>query len=67
VEQFQELLDKNASIFYCARTAKSLHNHWLLLKQYSLLPDQSVKPLYGMDQQPIIKLYNNHFFYNYYF
>ncbi|XP_016932561.3 microspherule protein 1 [Drosophila suzukii] len=53
VEQFQELLDKNASIFYCARTAKSLHNHWLLLKQYSLLPDQSVKPLYGMDQQPI--------------
>ncbi|XP_016988498.1 microspherule protein 1 [Drosophila rhopaloa] len=53
LEQFQELLDKNASIFYCARTAKSLHNHWLLLKQYSLLPDQSVKPLYGTDEQPL--------------
>ncbi|KAH8349756.1 hypothetical protein KR084_005643 [Drosophila pseudotakahashii] len=53
LEQFQELLDKNASVFYCARTAKSLHNHWLLLKQYSLLPDQTVKPLYGSDQQPL--------------
>ncbi|XP_017127953.1 microspherule protein 1 [Drosophila elegans] len=53
LEQFQELLDKNASIFYCARTAKSLHNHWLLLKQYSLLPDQAVKPLFGTDQQPL--------------
>ncbi|XP_017071651.1 microspherule protein 1 [Drosophila eugracilis] len=53
LEQFQELLNKNASIFYCARTAKSLHNHWLLLKQYSLLPDQTVKPLYGTDQQPL--------------
>ncbi|KAH8398747.1 hypothetical protein KR222_002535, partial [Zaprionus bogoriensis] len=50
LEQFQELLDKNAGIFYCARTAKSLHNHWLLLKQYSLLPDQTVKPLQGSDQ-----------------
>ncbi|XP_043648340.1 microspherule protein 1 [Drosophila teissieri] len=53
LEQFQELLDKNASVFYCARTAKSLQNHWLLLKQYSLLPDQSVKPIYGTDQQPL--------------
>lgn len=49
-EQFQELLDKNAGTFYCARTAKSLHNHWLLLKQYCLLPDQTVKPLLGSDQ-----------------
>lgn len=53
LEQFQELLDKNASVFYCARTAKSLQNHWLLLKQYTLLPDQSVKPIYGTDQQPL--------------
>ncbi|EDW79894.1 uncharacterized protein Dwil_GK17773 [Drosophila willistoni] len=45
LEQFQELLDQNAAIFYSARTAKSLQNHWLLLKQYYLLPDQSVKPL----------------------
>ncbi|XP_017092390.2 microspherule protein 1 [Drosophila bipectinata] len=53
LEQFQELLEKNASVFYCARTAKSLQNHWLLLKQYSLLPDQTPKPLYGTDQQPL--------------
>ncbi|EDW19621.2 microspherule protein 1 [Drosophila mojavensis] len=50
LEQFQELLDKNPSTFYCARTAKSLHNHWLLLKQYCLLPDQSIKPVQGTDQ-----------------
>ncbi|ALC43034.1 Rcd5 [Drosophila busckii] len=50
LEQFQELLDKNAGTFYCARTPKSLHNHWLLLKQYCLLPDQSVKPLQGSEQ-----------------
>ncbi|XP_064597826.1 microspherule protein 1-like isoform X2 [Liolophura sinensis] len=31
--------------FYHSRTAKSLHNHWLLMKQYHLLPDQSVQPL----------------------
>ncbi|KAH8398095.1 hypothetical protein KR215_004742, partial [Drosophila sulfurigaster] len=49
LEQFQALLDKNAAIFYCARTAKSLHNHWLLLKQYCLLPDQTVKPLHGSE------------------
>ncbi|KAH8302421.1 hypothetical protein KR044_006367, partial [Drosophila immigrans] len=49
LEQFQELLDKNAATFYCARTAKSLHNHWLLLKQYCLLPDQTVKPLQGTE------------------
>ncbi|KAH8298629.1 hypothetical protein KR018_003283, partial [Drosophila ironensis] len=53
LEQFQELLDKNAGIFYCARTAKSLHNHWLLLKQYCLLPDQSVMALQGADQDPL--------------
>ncbi|XP_068142027.1 microspherule protein 1-like [Drosophila tropicalis] len=49
LEQFQELLDKNAAVFYSARTAKSLQNHWLLLKQYYLLPDQSVKPLDGTE------------------
>lgn len=30
-----------------------MQNHWLLLKQYTLLPDQSVKPIYGTDQQPL--------------
>lgn len=50
LETFQELLDKNASIFYSARTAKSLQNHWQLMKQYQLLPDQVVKPLFNDDQ-----------------
>lgn len=49
LETFQELLDKNASIFYPARTAKSLYNHWQLMKQYCLLPDQTVKPLANDD------------------
>lgn len=50
LEQFQELLDKNASIFYSARTAKSLQNHWQMMKQYQLLTDQVVKPLHISDQ-----------------
>ncbi|XP_067646785.1 microspherule protein 1 [Eurosta solidaginis] len=50
LEQFQELLDKNASVFYVARTAKSLQNHWQMMKQYQLLTDQVVKPLHMSDQ-----------------
>lgn len=50
LETFQELLDKNASIFFTARTAKALQNHWQLMKQYQLLPDQVVKPLFNDDQ-----------------
>uniref|UniRef100_A0A182PHF0 FHA domain-containing protein n=1 Tax=Anopheles epiroticus TaxID=199890 RepID=A0A182PHF0_9DIPT len=45
LETFQELLNKNSSVFYHSRTAKSLLNHWQLMKQYSLLPDQSVQSL----------------------
>uniref|UniRef100_A0A182X528 FHA domain-containing protein n=1 Tax=Anopheles quadriannulatus TaxID=34691 RepID=A0A182X528_ANOQN len=45
LDTFQELLNKNSSVFYHSRTAKSLLNHWLLMKQYSLLPDQSVPSL----------------------
>lgn len=45
VEVFQELLEQNPDTFYPLRTAKALHNHWLLLKQYHLLPDQSVQPI----------------------
>lgn len=40
---FQELLERNALIFYSARTAKVLFTHWQLMKQYSLLPDQTVQ------------------------
>uniref|UniRef100_U5EYS7 Putative daxx-interacting protein n=1 Tax=Corethrella appendiculata TaxID=1370023 RepID=U5EYS7_9DIPT len=45
LETFQELLDKHASVFYEARTAKALFNHWQLMKQYQLLPDQNVTSL----------------------
>ncbi|XP_062543418.1 microspherule protein 1 [Armigeres subalbatus] len=44
-ETFQELLDKNSTVLYQARTAKSLYTHWQLMKQFSLLPDQSVQSL----------------------
>lgn len=43
VETFQELLDSNASVFLPSRTAKVLHNHWALMKQYNLLQDQKGK------------------------
>ncbi|XP_050343688.1 microspherule protein 1 [Nymphalis io] len=44
-EKFQELLEQNPHVFYPTRTAKSLMAHWQLLKQYQLLPDQTVQPL----------------------
>lgn len=49
IEIFQDLLDKNASVFYSARTAQSLSTHWQLMKQYSLLPDQTVQALHVND------------------
>lgn len=45
LEVFQELLETNAHSFYPARTAKSLLAHWQLMKQYHLLPDQTVQSL----------------------
>ncbi|CAL1277010.1 unnamed protein product [Larinioides sclopetarius] len=42
-ETFQELLDSNASVFLPSRTAKVLHSHWALMKQYNLLHDQKGK------------------------
>ncbi|XP_070502054.1 microspherule protein 1 [Chironomus tepperi] len=41
-ETFQELLTKNATVFYHARTPKSLMTHWELLRQYMLLNDQVI-------------------------
>lgn len=43
METFQDLLQKNPSSFYPARTPKSLQVHWQLMKQYMLLPDQVVR------------------------
>ncbi|KAK0163492.1 hypothetical protein PV327_007167 [Microctonus hyperodae] len=45
LETFQKLLETNAQTFYPARTAKALMAHWQLMKQYHLLPDQTVQQL----------------------
>ncbi|CAH1788008.1 unnamed protein product [Owenia fusiformis] len=45
MEVFNDLLSKHSSVFHPMRTGKVLHNHWLLMKQYHLLPDQSVQPM----------------------
>ncbi|GAB6029584.1 Microspherule protein 1 [Chamberlinius hualienensis] len=45
LEVFQNMLQKHPDIFHPARTPKSLYNHWLLMKQYHLLPDQPVHPI----------------------
>lgn len=45
VSTMMELLKKNPQVFFPARTAKSLLTHWTLMKQYHLLPDQTVQSL----------------------
>lgn len=45
LETFQNLINKNATTFHPARTAKIIQTHWLTMKQYHLLPDQSVQPM----------------------
>ncbi|XP_015176506.1 PREDICTED: microspherule protein 1 [Polistes dominula] len=45
LEVFQELLEANAHTFFPHRTAKALLAHWQLMKQYHLLPDQTVQSL----------------------
>lgn len=41
MELFQDLLDKNPSVFHQCRSPKALRNHWLLMRQYQLLSDQT--------------------------
>ncbi|KAJ8321121.1 hypothetical protein KUTeg_002708 [Tegillarca granosa] len=45
LDVFHELSEKHPEVIYPLRTSKSLYNHWLLMKQYHLLPDQSVQPM----------------------
>ncbi|XP_011496972.1 PREDICTED: microspherule protein 1 [Ceratosolen solmsi marchali] len=45
LEDFHNLLEINGQTFYPARTPKSLLAHWQLMKQYHLLPDQTVQSL----------------------
>ncbi|XP_077543965.1 microspherule protein Rcd5 isoform X2 [Haemaphysalis longicornis] len=42
LEELQELLDRHPDIFMPQRTPKALFNHWQLMKQFFLLPDQAV-------------------------
>lgn len=51
-ETFQELLKRNSTIFYHARTPKVLKIHWELMKQYSLLADQTIPPMTSPDGFP---------------
>ena len=39
---FSELLKTHIGKFHKSRTSKTLQEHWTLMKQYHLLPDQSV-------------------------
>ena len=41
LDTFQSLLQQHPDVFHPARTAKTLQCHWLLMKQYHLLPDQT--------------------------
>ena len=45
LKDFGDLLGKNPHIFHHARTPRCLAHFWQSLKQYSLLPDQSVHPI----------------------
>ncbi|KAK3777179.1 hypothetical protein RRG08_057129, partial [Elysia crispata] len=45
LDTFQSLLQQHPDVFHPARTAKTLQCHWLLMKQYHLLPDQTVQPM----------------------
>lgn len=45
LEIFQDLLNKYPDVFHPSRMATCLQNHWVLMKQYHLLPDQSVQPM----------------------
>lgn len=45
LQTFEQNLKENPHIYFPARSAKSVFAHWQLLKQYHLLPDQSVPPL----------------------
>ncbi|KAH9492852.1 Microspherule protein 1 [Bulinus truncatus] len=45
LESFQSLLQQHPDVFHPARTSKTLQSHWLLMKQYHLLPDQTVQPI----------------------
>ena len=52
LETFVELLQTHIDVFLPYRTAKNLQSHWLLLKHFHLLDDQTVKHLNKLDEVP---------------
>ena len=42
---FEQLLANQAATFHPSRTPRDLVTHWQYMKQYTLLPDQTVQPL----------------------
>ena len=49
ISNFSELLAQHPAQFHNARTPRSLQHFWQGLKQYTLLPDQSVQPYVSRD------------------
>jgi len=45
MELFNDLLQKHPDVFHPARTARTLFQHWLNMRQYRVLPDQKALPL----------------------
>ena len=45
MSHFERLLAAQPAVFHPSRGAKSLLTHWQYMRQYSLLPDQTVQPL----------------------
>lgn len=59
VEEMEKLLRSQAVVFHSSRTPKSLLTEWQLLRQYNLLPDQTVQPLpRGETHQHILNFYD---------
>ena len=51
-ETFVELLQSHIDVFLPYRTAKNLHSHWLRLKHFHLLNDQTVEQFNKLDEVP---------------
>lgn len=47
LSDFQKLLNDNLEIFHKSRTAKTIHDHWSLLRTYQLLSCQQAKNVSG--------------------
>jgi microspherule protein 1 len=58
-EFFEDLLRKNANVFYHARTPKSLLIHWELMRAYMLLTDQVIPSVTSTEGMPTFSDYED--------